>query len=114
MAKNVLKALMHDAWKQAESSLDALRPGYGAPLASTLDRLDDAWQSPSQERKDVLAALTGAAAHVTSAFDGQGQHAWAEYTSEPAEVDEEDDAEAWKADASRIASRASVPYGSRY
>ena len=114
MADNVLKSLMHAAWRQADTSLDALRPGYGPPLGSALDRLHDAWQSPSQERRDVLTKLSEAASHVTSAFDSQAQHAWSEYSSEPAEVDEENDAEAWKADPSRIAMRGSGPYGSRY
>jgi hypothetical protein len=114
MKTNQLKLLMRDAASRAERAGTTLAPGGGNPLQGALSALADAWVSPARERTTFAENLEGAGTAVTGAFDAQADHATSLAGAEPSEVDADDPYEGWKASRSRIATRASAPYGGGY
>ncbi|MBO3085523.1 hypothetical protein [Cellulomonas fengjieae] len=114
MKTNQLKLMMRDAATRAGQTGTTLAPGGGNPLQSALASLEDAWVSPARERTTFAENLSGAGTAVMSAFDAQADHATSLADAEPTEVDADDPLEGWKASRSRIATRASAPYGGGY
>jgi hypothetical protein len=110
VADNELRKRIKKAAVQADTSLEDLRHRGTAPLGSTLATLESAWTSPSPERRRALDDLAAAASAVAGAFRAQSSHAWAEWRDEPPEIDDEDEAHAWKIDGWRIDARSHSPY----
>ncbi|MGH8824311.1 MAG: hypothetical protein ACRDVN_07540 [Jiangellaceae bacterium] len=106
MRNNVLKDRREQAVSRAEQALGNLHADVGNPLSTPLEALHGgAWESPSSERTTFMADLDGAGSAVRQAFDSAVDELSAAATSEPEQVDVNDESVAWKADSGAIDAR---------